>query len=155
MKKQLTFALLLGLSLALGACGAMEKTDISIGHALVKDGKCAEAKPYLDSTIQNPKALLDFGLAYYLEGRCAEQSGDLATAYENYYATKVIACYSVSHDVQINLNTYGRAAYCETILPEKLKALEPSVGAEKADALRKKIDKVLYQTYMDKYYNPK
>ena len=154
MKKTLILALLLGLSLSLAACGAMSKSDISTGHSLVKDGKCDEAKPYLDKTIEHPQALLDFGLAYYLKGRCAEQGGDLATAYKDYYATKVIACYSVSHDVQVNLNTYGRAAYCDTILPEKLKKLEPNVGKEKAKALRDEVDKVLYQKYMEQYYKP-
>jgi len=155
MKKLLTCALLVGLAMSLAACGtALNKSDISIGHSLVKDGKCAEADPYLEKTIDNPQQLLDFGLAYYLKARCAEQGGDLASAYKNYYATKVIACYSVSHDVQINLNTYGRAAYCETILPEKLKKLEPSVGTEKAKSLRDEVDKVLYQTYMEKYYKP-
>ncbi|WP_419787564.1 hypothetical protein [Pseudodesulfovibrio sp.] len=155
MKNLLTCALLLGFSLVLAACGAMSKSDVAIGHSLVKDGKCAEAQPYLESTIQNPQRLLDLGLAYYLEGSCAEKSGDLAAAYKNYYATKVIACFSVDHDEQVNLNTYGRAAYCDTILPEKLKQLEPKVGAEKTEALRKEIDKILHQKYMEKYYNPK
>lgn len=152
MKNSLTFALLLGLSLALAACGAAQKSDIAIGQALYKDGKCADAQPYLDSTIQNPEQITDLGLAYYLKGKCAEEAGDMPIAYANYYATKVVACYSVAHDTQINLNTYGRAEFCEQILPKMLEQIAPQVGAEKAEAIRAKVDKHLEDRYLQQFY---
>ncbi|MEF2232279.1 MAG: hypothetical protein V3571_15200 [Pseudodesulfovibrio sp.] len=151
MKKMLTFALLLGLSLALAACGAA-KSDIATGNTLVKEGKCAEAAQYLDNTIKDPAQITDLGLAYYLKAKCAEEADDLATAYAGYYATKIVACYSVAHDTSVNLNTYGRTEFCENILPKKLEALAPKVGTDKVNEIRAKVDKHLEDRYLEQFY---
>ena len=151
MKKSLILALLMGLALSLAACGAV-KSDIATGNALVKEGKCAEAQPYLDKTIKNPAQLTDLGLAYYLKGKCAEEAGDLAGAYAGYYATKIVACYSVEHDPVVNLNTYGRTEFCEQILPKKLEALAPQVGKDKINEVRAKVDKHLEDKYLQQFY---
>lgn len=97
---------------------------------------------------------MDLALAYFLKGKCAEKSGDAAGAYKNYYAAKLVACYSVAHDEHINLNTYGRSEYCQVIIPKMLKALEPKVGKDKVAAIRAEIDKKLEARYLERFYKP-
>lgn len=153
MKKLAVFVAIVCMTLSLAACGA-QKNDLDIGQTMVKKGDCAGAAPYLEKTIAQPDALLDLALAYFLKGKCADTAGDVAGAYENFYAAKIVACYSVAHDEHINLNTYGRSEYCERILPEMLKRLEPKLGKEKADAIRTKVDTVLNARYLERFYKP-
>lgn len=153
MKKIAVFAALLMLVLSLAACGA-QKNDLDIGDDLYKQGDCVGAAPHLDATIAKPDQIMDLALAYFLKGKCAEKSGDAAAAYENFYAAKRVACYSVAHDEHINLNTYGRSEYCQVILPRMLKGLEPQVGTDKVKAIRAKVDKTLEDRYLERFYTP-
>ena len=133
------------------ACGA-QKTQLAIGQELVREGDCAGAEEYLDVTIAQPQTALELGLAYFLKGKCAEKSGDYASAYENYYAAKLLACYVVSHDTKVNLNTYARSEYCERIIPEMLEKLAPKVGdAAAVERIEAKVNGIMTDMYMKRF----
>lgn len=134
--------------LVLAGCGA-QKSDLDIGHAFVKEGKCADALPYLDQTISHPDDLMDIAYAYFLKGRCAEKAGEMAKAYEFFYATKRVTCYSVEHDTNVNLNTYARSEYCQEGLPAKLKELEPAAGD--VASIRQQVDSRLHAKYLERF----
>jgi len=149
MMKKVTFLLaVFAMTMLLAACGA-QKNELDLGHDLVKQGDCAGAAPYLDETIAMPDDLADMTYAYFLKGKCAEQAGDMASAYENYYAAKIVACYIVANDTHVNLNTYARSEYCQVILPKKLKELAP--GAGNIDAIEEKVDLKLHAKYLERF----
>lgn len=148
MKKLSMLIGILVMGLMLAGCGA-QKNDLDLGHDLAQNGDCAGAQPYLDSTIASPDDLMDMALAYYIKGECANKVGDAATAYENYYAAKVVVCYAIAHDTHINLNTYGRSEYCQRIIPQKLKELEPNAGD--VQAIRDKVDTALHERYLERF----
>lgn len=148
MKKVTVLLAIFAMTLLLAACGA-QKNELDMGHDLVKQGDCAGAAPYLNDTIAAPDDLMDMAYAYFLKGKCAEKAGDAATAYENYYAAKIVACYSVAHDVHVNLNTYGRSEYCQKIIPEMLAKLAPDAG--NVDAIEEKVDKTLHAKYLERF----
>ncbi|QJB54884.1 tetratricopeptide repeat protein [Pseudodesulfovibrio sp. zrk46] len=147
--KKVTFLLaVFAMTLLLTACGA-QKNELDIGHDLVKQGDCAGAAPYLEDTIAAPDDLMDMAYAYFLKGKCAEDSGNVDGAFENYYAAKIVACYAVANDVHVNLNTYARSEYCQKIIPEMLAKLEPSVS--NPAAIKEKVDSVLHAKYLDQF----
>lgn len=150
MKKMILVVTILVMGLMLAACGA-QKNELDTGYDLFKAGDCAGAAPYLDDTIAAPDDLLDLAYAYFIKGKCAEKSGDVAAAYENYYAAKIVACYSVAHDTHVNLNTYARSEYCQKILPEMLDKLAPSVGVDKVKDIRTKVDSTLHARYLERF----
>ena len=154
MKKLVVLIAILTMGLRLAGCGT-HMNELDTGHALVKDGDCAGAAPYLEDTIAQPDDILDLGYAYFLKGKCAEKAGNAALAYENYYAAKIVACYAVAHDTHANLNTYGRSEFCEKIIPEMLEKLAPKVGeASKVEAIVDKVDATLNARYMERF-NPR
>lgn len=144
MKKMM----LLLIVLVLAGCGA-QKSNLDIGNDLVKEGKCAQAQVYLDQTIDTPEDLMDMAYAYFLKARCAENAGNMPKAYEYYYATKRVTCYSVEHDTNVNLNTYARSDYCQKVLPAKLKELEGSAGDVKT--IRAQVDERLHERYLQRF----
>lgn len=148
MKKVVLLIVVLALGALLTACGP-KKNDLDIGHALQKDGKCAEAIPYFDTIIAEPDTIMDLAYAYFLKGRCAEADGDFASAYENYYAAKIVSCYAVNNDVHVNLNTYGRSEFCQKIIPEMLTKLAPKAGD--TQALKDKVDLKLKERYLERF----
>lgn len=147
MKKLVVAVAVLTLGLLLAGCGT--KSDLAIGHSLFEDGNCAEAIPYFDSTIAETKQIMDLAYAFFYKGRCAEEAGDAAGAYENYYAAKKVSCYAVANDLNTNLNTYARSEFCQKLIPERLKELAPKAGD--TQALRDKIDLKLEERYLEKF----
>lgn len=135
---------------ALVSCGA-QKTEISQGIDLYKAGDCEAAIPHLDAAIANPEVTMDVAYAYYLKGQCAEKAGDAAKAYEYYYAAKRITCYEIGNERNTVYNTYGRSEFCQRILPEKLKALAPTVGKEQIQTITAKMDEQLNDRYMERF----
>ncbi|QGY41650.1 hypothetical protein GM415_16485 [Pseudodesulfovibrio cashew] len=152
MNRFTLMAAVLGMALLLAACGA-QKNDLDIGQGFYKQGDCASALPYLDSTIASPDSLMDLGYAYFIKAKCAEKSGDIPDAYENYYAAKVVACYVVAHDTHVNLNTYGRSEFCERIIPAKLEELAPRAGD--VGAIKAKVDGKLHARYLERFATQK
>lgn len=151
MKKLTVFVVIIAMGVLLAACGG-QKNGLDVGSDLVKKGDCAGAAPYLEETIVAPDDLMDLGYAYFLKGKCAEEAGDAAKAYENYYAAKIVACYAVANDTHINLNTYGRSEFCEVIIPGMLKKLAPKVGdATKVEAITDKVDSKLHARYLERF----
>ena len=151
MKKLVVLAATLAIGLMLAGCGT-HMNELDKGHALVKEGDCAGAAPFLEDTIAQPENLADFAYAYFLKGKCAEKAGDAASAYENYYAAKIVACYAVAHDTHVNLNTYGRSEFCEKIIPEMLEKLAPDVGdGAKINAIKDKVDADLNARCMERF----
>ncbi|MBI9079000.1 MAG: hypothetical protein JEY79_04575 [Pseudodesulfovibrio sp.] len=151
MKKLIVLVAVVALGLMLGGCGA-QKNELDKGYTLVQAGDCAGAGPYLEDTIANPDGIMDLAYAYFLKGKCAEKAGDAAMAYENYYASKIVACYAVSNDIHVNLNTYGRSEFCERIIPQMLKKIAPDVGeASKVEAITDKVDGILTARYMERF----
>ena len=151
MKKIAILALVMLAVVVLSGCGA-QKNALDTGHEMVKAGDCAGAAPYLEATIIEPDSALDLAYAYFLKARCAEQAGDFPVAYENYYAAKVVACYVVSHEVHVNLNTYARSEYCQRIIPEKLAELAPKVGDKTAiEHIESKVNNVLNAKYLQRF----
>lgn len=148
MKKMMLLVTFLIMGLTLAACGA-QKNELDIGHELAKKGDCVGATPYLEDTIAAPDNLMDLGYAYFIMGKCADKAGNAAMAYENLYAAKIVACYSVAHDTHINLNTYGRSEFCEKIIPEMLDRLAPDAGD--IEAIKDKVDKVLHARYLERF----
>lgn len=148
--KKVTLIAAVFVVMLMAGCGA-QKNELDQGYALFKAGDCAGAAPYLDTTIAAPDDLMDLAYAYFIKGKCAEKSGDAAAAYENFYAAKVVTCYSVAHDTHVNLNTYARSEYCQKRLPEMLEKLAPSVGKDKVEAIRAKVDTKLHARYMDRF----
>ena len=149
MKKIAVFAAFVLLLLSLAACA--QKTDLDIGDEMVKSGNCAGAMPHLDATIAQPQQIMDMALAYFLKGKCAKDSGDIADAYKNYYAAKKVACYAVAHETYTNLNTYGRNEYCDRIIPKMLAELEPQLGKDKVASIRAAVDKKLEDRYLKRF----
>ncbi|WP_285906309.1 hypothetical protein [Pseudodesulfovibrio pelocollis] len=151
MKKMLMVAVLMGVAAALAACGG-QRTALDEGVALYKQGDCAGAQSYFDQTIARPNETMDIAYAYFLKAKCAEKAGDAATAYENYYAAKVVVCYDVATNTEHeNLNTYARSEYCERILPDTLNTLAPDVGAAKVEAITAKVNAELNARYMQQF----
>nr|WP_321256398.1 hypothetical protein [uncultured Pseudodesulfovibrio sp.] len=151
MKKIMCALMVVTMTFMLAACGA-QKNDLDAGYALIKKGDCAGAEMYLDSTIAAPDHLMDLAYAYFLKGQCAEKVGDAATAYENFYASKVVTCYAVSEEIHVNLNTYGRSEFCERIIPARLAKLEPEVGDKaKIEAIVDKVDGILTTRYLQRF----
>jgi len=153
MKKMIVLVAIIAMGLMLAGCGT-HMNELDKGHALVKEGNCAEAAPYLEDTIAQPEDILDLAYAYFLKGKCAEKAGDAALAYENYYAAKIVSCYAVAHDTHVNLNTYGRSEFCQKIIPEMLAKIAPDVGeVSKVEAIVDKVDATLNARYMERF-NP-
>ena len=151
MKKTLLVAASLALTVFLAACGA-QKNDLDTGWAMVKQGDCANAQVYLDNTIAQPDSAMDLAYAYFLKGGCAEKAGDDAAAYENYYAAKVVACYVVSQDTHVNLNTYARSEYCQKIIPEKLEALSAKINdPASVEHIEGKVNGILRADYLKRF----
>ena len=151
MKKLVVLAGILTMGLMLAGCGT-HMNELDKGHTLVKDGDCAGAASYLEDTIAQPDDIADLAYAYFLKGKCAEKAGNAASAYENYYAAKIVACYAVAHDTHVNLNTYGRSEFCQKIIPEMLDKLAPAVGGPaKVEAITDKVDAVLNARYMERF----
>ena len=151
MKKLVVLAGVLTMGLMLAGCGT-HMNELDKGYTLVKDGDCAGAAPYLEDTIAQPDDIADLAYAYFLKGKCAEKTGNAASAYENYYAAKIVACYAVAHDTHVNLNTYGRSEFCQKIIPEMLAKLAPAVGGPaKVEAITDKVDAVLNARYMERF----
>ncbi|WP_319472091.1 hypothetical protein [uncultured Pseudodesulfovibrio sp.] len=147
MKKSVLLVVVFSMALMLAACGA-QKNELDVGHDLFMKGDCAGAAPYLDDTIAQPDSLMDLAYACFLKGRCAEKSGDITSAYEYFYASKVVAGYVVAHDTHVNLNTYGRSEFVQVKIPALLAKLEPDLGAEKVKAVTAKVDKALQSEYL-------
>lgn len=153
MMKRLTVMLcIIALGFVLAGCGA-KKNELDKGHELVNKGDCTGAMPYLEDTIAMPDDTLDMAYAYFLIGKCAEKSGNLAVAYKNYYAAKVIACYVVKNETHSNLNTLGRSEYCQRIIPEMLEKIAPTIGANEVDRITKEVDGILHEKYLDQFHN--
>ncbi|MUM76086.1 hypothetical protein GKC30_00380 [Pseudodesulfovibrio sp. F-1] len=151
MKRILMVAMLLGVAAALAACGG-QRTALDQGVALYKQGDCAAAQPFFDQTIARPNETMDIAYAYFLKAKCAENAGDAAGAYENYYAAKIVVCYDVATSTEHeNLNTYARSEYCERILPDTLHKLAPDVGAAEVKAIKAKINAELNARYMQQF----
>jgi hypothetical protein len=151
MKKVLMIAAMLVVAAALAGCGG-QRTPLDEGVALYKQGDCAGAQPFFDQTIVRPDETMDIAYAYFLKAKCAEKAGDAATAYENYYAAKVVVCYDVATNTEHeNLNTYARSEYCERILPDTLNRLAPDVGAAKVEAIKAKVNEELNARYMQQF----
>lgn len=148
MKKLIVCVAIIAMTMLLAACGA-HKNELDTGHALVKQGDCAGAAPYLEDTIAAPDDLMDMAYAYFLKGKCAENAGDAAMAYENYYAAKIVSCYAVANDTHVNLNTYARSEYCQKIIPEMLAKLAPDAG--NVEAIKDKVDKALHARYLERF----
>jgi hypothetical protein len=152
MKKTLVLTMVLALAPMLAGCGGAQKNSLDYGHALVKQGDCAAAAPYLEDTVAQPDSLMDLALGYFLKGVCAEKSGDNVLAYQNFYAAKIVACYSVAHDTHTNLNTYGRSEYCQERIPKKLEELASKINdAAKIESTTDKVDKLLTARYMERF----
>ncbi len=148
MKKSvLLLVVVFSMAFMLAACGA-QKNELDMGHDLFMKGDCAGAMPYLDDTIARPDSLMDLAYACFLKGRCAEKSGDITSAYESFYASKVVAGYVVAHDTHVNLNTYGRSEFVQVKIPALLAKLAPDLGAEKVKAVTAKVDKALQAEYL-------
>lgn len=147
MRKTILLVTYLALGLMLAACGP-KQNGLDIGHAMVQEGNCAGASPYLQETIVSPDNLEDLAHAYYLKGECARQTGDAAKAYENYFAAKRVGAYIVAHDTHINLNTYGRSEFVEEIIPKKLAALVPDIGEAKVKDIKAKVNASLEERYL-------
>lgn len=143
---------MLAMTLLLTACGGGQKNALDYGHALVKTGKCAEAQPYLNDAVAQPEDIMQLAYAYYMKGVCAERSGNVAEAYEYYYAAKIVTCYAVENDTTVNMNTYGRSEYCERILPEKLAKLAPEVGSDaEVERIVSKVNSSLDMRYLQRF----
>lgn len=153
MKKRLGLLCCLALALLLAGCGA-KKNELDKGHELVNKGDCTGAMPYLEDTIAMPDDTLDMGYAYFLMGKCAEKSGDLPMAFENYYAAKIVSCYVVANDTHVNLNTYARSDYCQRIIPEMLSKIEAEIGPDEAVRIKKKVDDILHAKYLERFHDP-
>lgn len=151
MKKCIGLLLCLALVFVLAGCGA-QKNELDKGHELVKMGDCPGATPYLEDTIAMPENTLDLGYAYFLMGKCAEKNGNFAMAFENYYAAKVVSCYVVANDTHANLNTYARSEYCQRIIPEMLSKIEPKIGANEAERIKKKVDSILHAKNLEQFH---
>jgi hypothetical protein len=153
MKKIVVIVAILTMGLLLAACGT-HQNELDKGDALIKAGDCAGANPFLEDTISHPDDINDLAYAYFLKGKCAEKTGNAASAYENYYAAKIVACYVVAHDTHVNLNTYGRSEFCQQIIPEMLKKIAPDVGdATKVKGIRDKMDGLLQARYLERFMN--
>ncbi|EGB13236.1 hypothetical protein DND132_0018 [Pseudodesulfovibrio mercurii] len=151
MKRILLAAAMTAMISLLAACGA-QKNDLDTGWAMVKQGDCAGAQPYLESTIAQPDSAMDLAYAYFLKARCAEDASDYAAAYENYYAAKVVACYVVSHDTHVNLNTYARSDYCQRIIPAKLEALSAKINDPAGvEHIEGKVNGILRADYLKRF----
>ncbi|BCS86775.1 tetratricopeptide repeat protein [Pseudodesulfovibrio sediminis] len=150
MKKFVFAVLIVSMIVSLAACGA-QKTDLTEGVELYKEGNCKGAIPYLDATIANPETSMDMAYAYFLKGQCAEKAGELAKAYEHYYAAKRVTCYEVGNERRTSNNTIARSEYCQQILPKKLTKLAPSVGEEQIQAITAKVDEELSSIYMQRF----
>jgi hypothetical protein len=151
MKRILLVAVMTATVSLLAACGA-QKNDLDTGWAMVKQGDCADAQVYLDNTIAQPQSAMDLAYAYFLKGRCAEQASDFEGAYRNYYAAKVVACYVVSHDTHVNLNTYARSEYCQKIIPEKLEALSEKIDdPAKVEHIEGEVNGILRADYLKRF----
>lgn len=150
MKKSILLVAIFSMAFLMAACGA-QKTEFDRGQDLFKAGDCASAIPYFDDTIAHPHEITELAYAYFLKGRCAEQSGDAALAYENFYAAKIVGCYAVAQDVNVGWNTYGRSEFCQEIIPNMLTKIAPDVGgADKIKAITDKVDATLHEQYLKK-----
>jgi len=151
MKRILTATVMTVMVFLLAACGA-QKNDLDTGYGLVRQGDCAGAQVYLDNTIAQPRSAMDMAYAYFLKGRCAEQASDYETAYENFYAAKVLVCYVVSTSTHVNLDTYARSEYCQKIIPEKLEALSAKIGdPAKVEAIKGRVNGILRADYLKRF----
>jgi len=150
--KKIMFALaMVTMTFMLAACGA-QKNELDTGYALIKKGDCAGAEMYLDATIAEPEHIMDLAYAYFLKGQCAEKAGDAASAYENFYASKVVTCYAVGEETHVNLNTYGRSEFCERIIPQRLAKLKSEIGdSTKIEAIEDKVDGILTARYLERF----
>lgn len=149
MNKIVLMIVVMMLSGLLAGCGG-QKTDLAIGQGLMKEGNCAGAVPYFDSTIAEPGTIMDLAYAYYGKGNCAEKAGDIPAAYENLYAAKVVSCYAVDNETNKNLNLYARSEFCQKIIPERLAGLAPQAGDVKA--IRQKVDTMLTDRYLEQFF---
>ncbi|WP_243547104.1 hypothetical protein [Pseudodesulfovibrio tunisiensis] len=152
MKRILMLAVCTVLTMGLLGCGT-HITDLDRGAKLRKQGDCAGAMEYFDATIANTKVALDLAYAEYLKAQCLEESGDHVGAYRSFFTAREVICWQIVHnDARSSNNAIARSEYCQVIIPERLKALEPSVGKEKAAAIRKEVDDALYRKYMDTFF---
>ncbi|NDV17872.1 hypothetical protein GO013_00375 [Pseudodesulfovibrio sp. JC047] len=151
MKKVMFAVAMVSMLFMVAACGA-QKNELDDGYALVKQGDCAGAQPYLDATIADPEQLMDLAYAYFLKGQCAEKAGDFEAAYKNFYGAKVVTCYAVNEEIHVNFNTYGRSEFCERIIPEKLAKLHKQIGNDQTvEAIINTMDEVLNARYLQRF----
>lgn len=151
MKRFLLVAAMTAMVSLLAACGA-QKNDLDQGFAMLKQGDCAGAQVYLDNTIAQPDSAMDLAYAYFLKGKCAEGAADYKTAYKNYYAAKVVACYVVSRQTHVNLDTYARSDYCERIIPAKLEALSAKIDDPAAiERIEGEVNGILKADYLKQF----
>jgi hypothetical protein len=151
MKRILLAAAMTAMISLLAACGA-QKNDLDTGWAMVKQGDCAGAQTYLDNTIAQPESATDLTYAYYLKGQCAEKASDYEAAYQNFYAAKIVACYVVSHQTHVNMDTYARSDYCQRIIPAKLEALSAKIDdPAKIEHIEGTVDGILRADYLKRF----
>lgn len=151
MKRILLAAAMTAMISLLAACGA-QKNDLDTGWAMAKQGDCAGAQVYLDNTIAQPDSAMDLAYAYYLKGQCAENASDYEASYQNFYAAKIVACYVVSRQTHVNMDTYARSDYCQRIIPAKLEALSAKIDdPAKVEHIEGTVNDILRADYLKRF----
>ncbi len=140
--------------LALLGTGCVSKTttadsDYDRANALRKDGHIDDALPYYTEVINKDKNLSHKATAYYYRGYCHEELGDFSSAYRDYMASQVVACYMDSQDLPSRGEQRGMLIYalCSDLAPDSTRKMRAKISDEMAAWAEGEVKKMLPPAY--------
>ena len=122
----------------------------STADNLRREGKCSAAIDYYTEIIDIASNDMNLAGGYFYRGECQNSLGNYKSAYEDYYAARVIVCHALETEYAADEDTFIAIPphfFCNTAVPDKMKEVAKHLSKNDRVEAHKKMRELLPQRY--------
>ena len=124
----------------------------STADTLRKEDKCSEAIPYYTEIIDMASNDMNLAGGYFYRGECQDSLGNYKSAYEDYYAARVIVCHTLKTEYAPDEDTFVAIPphfFCNTAVPNRMKEVAKHLSNNERLEAQKKMRELLPDRYFE------
>lgn len=143
--KQVTGIVLLLLVLCTVSCAHKSSSAFQAGKEQQGQKQYTAAIANYTKAISEKKGNSLIAAAYFYRGECYEQTGDLAKAYRDFYASRQLSCKILNTDKASKtrstaLGVVAQSTLCNEYGPQALARVEPQLESAQTKRIRNEVD---------------
>jgi hypothetical protein len=124
----------------------------STADNLRKEGKCSEAIDYYTEIIDRASNDMNLAGGYFYRGEYQNSLGNYQSAYEDYYAARVIVCHTLKTEYAPDEDSFVAIPphfFCNTAVPNKMKEVAKHLSKNDRVEAHQKMKELLPHRYFE------